>query len=247
LAIAGTSNLSADLKFGTISPRTVVDAVGDGSAGRAAFVRQVAWRDWYAHLLAEIPTLTTHAMRSRYDDIEWRNDPTEIVAWKDGNTGIPVIDAGMRQLLATGWMHNRARLLCGSFLVKNLLVDWRIGERHFRHLLVDGDVPQNVGNWQWVAGAGPDAAAYNRIFNPVIQSRRFDPEGIYLRRWVPELAGLDDEAIHAPWETAAAGLFAPATGDYPPPIVDLAESRTRALAAYAAANDRANAATRGGS
>ena len=238
LDVDGTSSLSADLKFGTLSPRAVVDAVGESTAGRTAFVRQIAWRDWYAHLLADIPTLTTTAMRERYDELEWRNDPTEIAAWKGGFTGYPVIDAGMRQLRQTGWMHNRARLLCGSFLVKNLLVDWRIGERHFRHLLVDGDVPQNVGNWQWVAGTGPDAASYNRIFNPVSQSRKFDPEGEYIRRWVPELAGLDAATIHAPWDSGTDGLFSAHTGDYPPPIVDLGDSRRRALAAYAAVNDK---------
>ena len=166
LDVDGTSSLSADLKFGTLSPRAVVDAVGEGSAGRTAFVRQIVWREWYAHLLAEIPSLTTTAMRERYDDLEWRNDPTEIAAWKGGFTGYPVIDAGMRQLRQTGRMHNRARMLCGSFLVKNLLVDWRIGERHFRHLLVDGDVPQNVGNWQWVAGTGPDAAQLQPHLQP---------------------------------------------------------------------------------
>jgi deoxyribodipyrimidine photo-lyase len=181
-----------------------------------------------------MPSLVSSAMRAHYDAIEWRDDPSEIEAWKSGRTGIPVVDAGMRQLLQTGWMHNRARMICGSFLVKNLLVDWRIGERHFRHLLVDGDVPQNVGNWQWVAGTGPDAAAYNRIFNPVLQSRRFDPDGDYIRRWVPELRDLDSDAIHAPWELADGGLFAPTVEDYPHPIVDLAESRARALAAYAA-------------
>ncbi len=238
LDMDGTSSLSADLKFGTLSPRAVVDAVGESTAGRTAFVRQMAWRDWYAHLLADIPTLTTTAMRERYDQLEWRNEPSEIAAWKDGFTGYPVIDAGMRQLLQTGWMHNRARLLCGSFLVKNLLVDWRIGERHFRHLLVDGDIPQNVGNWQWVAGTGPDAASYNRIFNPVSQSRKFDPEGEYIRRWVPELAELDAATIHAPWDRETDGLFSAHTGDYPPPIVDLADSRRRALAAYAAVNDK---------
>jgi deoxyribodipyrimidine photo-lyase len=239
LAVEGTSSLSTDLKFGTLSPRTVVDAIGEATPGRTAFVRQIAWRDWYAHLLADMPTLVTKAMRERYDDVEWRNDPGEISAWKGGYTGYPVIDAGMRQLRQTGWMHNRARLLCGSFLVKNLLVDWRIGERHFRHLLVDGDVAQNVGNWQWVAGTGPDAASYNRIFNPVTQSRKFDPDGDYIRRWIPELAGLDASHIHAPWEAASDGLFAGPTGDYPPPIVDLRESRARALAAYAAVDDKA--------
>lgn len=228
-----TSHLSVDLRFGTISPRTVADAVGEATPGRAAFVRQLAWRDWYAHLLAELPELVSSAMRAKFDQIRWRNDPDEIDAWRTGRTGIPIVDAGMRQLLETGWMHNRARMICGSFLVKNLLVDWRVGERHFRHLLADGDVPQNVGNWQWVAGTGPDAAAYNRIFNPVLQSRRFDPDGDYIRRWVPELRGLDADAIHAPWTLADAGLFAADLGDYPPPIVDLAESRARALAAYA--------------
>ncbi len=234
----GTSSLSVDLKFGTISPRAVVDAVGEATAARTAFVRQVAWRDWFAHLLFDMPTLVNTAMRRRYDALEWRNDPSEIAAWKDGVTGIPIIDAGMRQLRQSGWMHNRSRLLCGSFLVKNLLVDWRIGERHFRHLLVDGDVPQNVGNWQWVAGTGPDAAAYNRIFNPVTQSRKFDPEGHYIRRWVPEIAALDANTIHAPWE-AGGGLFPAVPVDYPRPIVDLAESRRRALAAYAAVNEEA--------
>jgi deoxyribodipyrimidine photo-lyase len=231
LDVDGTSSLSADLKFGTLSPRTVVDAVGEGSVGRAAFVRQVAWRDWYAHLLAEMPSLVNKAMRARYDAVEWRNDPGEIAAWKGGFTGYPVIDAGMRELRETGWMANRARMLCGSFLVKNLLVDWRIGERHFRHLLVDGDLPQNVGNWQWVAGTGPDAVAYNRIFNPVTQSQKYDPDGTYIRRWVPELADLDAALIHAPWQTAPQLL----DSDYPRPIVDLAESRARALAAYARA------------
>ncbi|WP_334143645.1 cryptochrome/photolyase family protein [Rhabdothermincola sp.] len=231
-----TSRLSVDLKYGTLSPRAVLDAVGDATAGREALVRQLAWRDWFAHLLAEIPSLPTREMKPRYTGLAWRDDPVEIAAWKGGFTGIPIIDAGMRELRQTGWMHNRLRMLCASFLVKNLLVDWRIGERHFRHLLVDGDVAQNVGNWQWVAGTGPDAAPYHRIFNPVTQGRRHDPDGSYVRRWVPELAPLDSSQIHAPWEVDPAELARRGVtlgDDYPHPIVDLAESRARALEAYA--------------
>jgi deoxyribodipyrimidine photo-lyase len=177
-------------------------------------------------------------MRETYAGVRWRTDPEGVRAWKAGRTGFPMVDAGMRQLLATGWMHNRVRMLTASFLVKNLLVDWRVGERFFRHLLIDGDVPQNVGNWQWVAGTGPDASPYNRVFNPVLQGRKFDPAGEYVRRWVPELAGLAGPAVHEPWEVGPLELVAAgvALGDtYPAPIVDLRESRARALAAYAAA------------
>jgi deoxyribodipyrimidine photo-lyase len=238
--VVGTSMLSVDLKYGTLSPRTVLDVVGTGSRGREAFVRQLAWRDWYAHLLDEVPTLASRPLKPRYATLDWRNDPDELTAWKEGRTGYPIIDAGMRQLRETGWMHNRVRMLCGSFLVKNLLVDWRIGEKHFRHLLVDADTSQNAGNWQWVAGTGPDASPYNRIFNPVLQSQKFDPTGAYIRRWVPELASLGTDHIHEPWlappfDLAAAGVVLGA--DYPPPIVDLRESRSQALAAYAAAGE----------
>ena len=154
----GTSRLSVDLRFGTLSPRLVAAAVGEGTPGRDAFSRQLAWRDWFAHLLLKLPTLPRHSMRERFDGIDWRNDPGEISAWKGGFTGYPIVDAAMRELRQTGWMHNRLRMIAGSFLVKDLLVDWRIGERHFRQLLVDGDLAQNVGNWQWVAGTGPDAS-----------------------------------------------------------------------------------------
>ena len=238
---AGTSRLSSDLRFGTLSPRHVLDVVGTATPGRAAFVRQLAWRDWYAHLLAERPELAHAAMKPGLDDVAWRDDPDGFEAWRTGRTGYPIVDAGMRQLAETGWMHNRVRMIAASFLVKDLLIDWRLGEAHFRRELIDAEVSQNAGNWQWVAGTGPDAAPYFRIFNPVTQSRRFDPGGGYLRRWVPELRGLDDRSIHAPWELgpldlAAAGVH---LGDeYPWPIVDHAEARERTLAAYGAAAAR---------
>jgi len=234
----GTSHLSSDLRFGTLSPRHVLDVVGTDSPGRSAFVRQLAWRDWYAHLLAEEPRLAHHAMKPHFDDVAWRTDPAGFEAWCAGRTGYPIVDAGMRQLTATGWMHNRLRMITASFLVKDLLIDWRLGEAHFRRELIDAEVSQNAGNWQWVAGTGPDAAPYFRIFNPITQARRFDPDGDYVRRWVPELSGLDDKRVHAPWELGpldleVAGITLGET--YPWPIVDHAEARERTLVAYAAA------------
>lgn len=230
-----TSGLSVALHFGTISPRQVLRAVDDGTADRRAFARQLAWRDWFAHLLAELPTLAVAAVRPEYDTVAWEDDPEGLAAWQQGRTGYPLVDAGMRQLAATGTMHNRVRMVTASFLVKDLLIDWRAGERHFRRLLLDADVAQNVGNWQWVAGTGPDAAPYFRVFNPVTQSRTHDPDGSYVRRWVPELSDLDDDAIHAPWEAGpleleAAGITLGVT--YPHPMVDHASARHRAIAAY---------------
>jgi deoxyribodipyrimidine photo-lyase len=233
--VVGSSQLSPDLRFGTLSPRTVVEVVGESTPGRAAFVRQLAWRDWYAHTLHDRPEMVDHPLKAPFAHLPWRQDPRGLAAWKEGRTGVPLVDAGMRQLLATGWMHNRVRMVAGSFLAKNLLLDWRLGERWFRHHLMDGDVSQNVGNWQWVAGTGPDASPFHRIFNPVLQSKKFDPDGTYLRTWLPELAELSDDAIHTPWEAgplelAAAGVELGTT--YPEPIVDLKASRDRALAAY---------------
>ena len=233
-----TSNLSAELHFGLLSPRQVAAEVGVHTPGRAAFVRQLAWRDWFAHLCAENPNIDRVALRADYDRIAWADGPraeADFEAWRAGRTGYPIVDAAMRELASTGRLHNRLRMVAASFLVKDLLIDWRRGERWFRHLLIDGDIPQNAGNWQWVAGTGPDAAPYFRIFNPVTQSRRFDPRGAYLRRFLPELRRLSDTAVHAPWtagplELAAAGVTLGVT--YPLPLVDHARARQRTLDAY---------------
>ena len=179
----------------------------------------------------------TQPLHERFARFPWREDPAALEAWRRGRTGYPVVDAAMRQLWATGWMHNRARLLAGSFLVKDLLLPWQDGAAWFWDTLVDADLANNTLGWQWVAGCGADAAPYFRVFNPVTQGRRYDPDGAYVRRWVPELAGLDPAQAHAPWQAPEAAL-APAAwtlgGSYPQPIVDHGEARARALAAYEA-------------
>lgn len=243
--LSGTSELSAALHFGQLSPRHVVDSVGTGTPGRDAYVRQLAWRDWYMHLTAQHPNIDRACLRPRYEYVDWTSGRTAdrlFEAWCEGMTGYPIVDAAMRGLATTGWMHNRLRLVAASFLVKDLLIDWRRGERWFRRLLVDGDIAQNAGNWQWVAGVGADAAPFFRVFNPVTQSRRFDPEAHYLRRMLPELAKLSDTDIHAPWQArpldlASAGVTLGAA--YPSPIVDHAAARERVLAAYRSAEARA--------
>jgi deoxyribodipyrimidine photo-lyase len=234
-AVDGTSNLSADLRFGTLSARTVVDVVGSETRARQAFVRQIAWRDWWAHTLALRPDLPHVALKAPYDGIAWRDDPDGFERWCTGRTGYPIVDAGMRQLIQTGWMHNRVRMICASFLVKDLLIDWRKGERFFRHHLVDADIAQNAGNWQWVAGTGPDAAPYFRVFNPTSQGQKFDPDGRYVRRWVPELADVPAAIIHqpraaSPNQLAASGVTLDEI--YPAPIVDHNLARKRALETY---------------
>ena len=167
------------------------------SVSAQAFVRQVAWRDFYAQVLAARPDVTTADYRSRGD--RWHRSDEELTAWKEGRTGYPIVDAGMRQLLSEGWMHNRVRMITASFLTKDLHAWWPLGARHFLDHLVDGDLASNNHGWQWVAGTGTDAAPYFRIFNPVSQGQRFDPDGEYIREWVPELAGLSSKHVHAPW------------------------------------------------
>jgi len=195
LASAGTSRLSADLHFGCLSPSEILARV-DGRPGGDAFARQLCWRDFFHQVLAARPDIVRTDYRPRGD--RWRRDARGLAAWKAGRTGYPIVDAAMRQLAAEGLMPNRARLLVASFLVKDLYVDWREGAAHFADLLVDADVANNVGSWQWVAGTGNDTRP-NRVFNPVSQARRFDPDGRYVRRWVPELARVRDGAIHEPW------------------------------------------------
>lgn len=230
-----TSRLSIDLKYGFISPKTILRSVEAGNQGSRAFVRQIAWRDFWAHLLAENPQMASRPLRDKYASVPWRSDRESVEMWKQGQTGYPLVDAGMRQLLAEGWMHNRVRMVTASFLVKDLLVDWTVGERHFRRHLLDADVAQNAGNWQWVAGTGADAAPYFRVFNPVLQSQKFDPDGKYIRRWVPELADVPASMIHEPWEVAPlelAGHGVVLGDNYPDPIVDHAMARQRAIDAY---------------
>jgi len=240
-AVMGTSGLSTALRFGTVSPLMARERIGTATPGRAAFVRQLAWRDWYAHLTYAFPDIDRRSIRAEYDGIRWRTDAAstgEFDAWAEGRTGYPIVDAGMRQLRETGWMHNRVRMITASFLIKDLLIDWRRGERHFRHWLSDAEPSQNAGNWQWVAGTGPDSAPYFRIFNPVTQSKKFDPDGEYIRRWVPELGKINGKHIHAPWEAAGLDLASAGVilGDtYPYPIVDHRAARDRTLAAYKAA------------
>ena len=231
----GTSFLSSDLHFGTIGPREILHRLSPNREGHRQFIRQLAWRDWYSHLLFANQDIPNKAANPSYDSIPWKDDPEEFENWEKGQTGYPIVDAGMRQLSATGWMHNRVRMITASFLVKHLLIDWRKGEKYFRKMLIDGDVAQNCGNWQWVAGTGFDAAPYFRVFNPVLQSKKFDPMGRYIRRWVPELEVLSNTEIHAPWEhdQITLGKYDVKLGaTYPFPIVNHADARERAIATY---------------
>jgi deoxyribodipyrimidine photo-lyase len=240
-----TSRLSPCLHFGEISPRQIWRAVKRHPAadkpisgsGAQAFLRELAWREFAYHLLVHFPHTAEAPLREEFARFGWRNNARALEAWQHGRTGYPLVDAGMRELLATGWMHNRVRMIAASFLVKHLLLPWLAGARWFWERLVDADLASNTLNWQWVAGCGADAAPFFRIFNPVVQGRRFDPDGDYVRRWVPELARLPARWIHQPWAAPAAELRKAGVvlrKTYPRPVVDHAAARSRALTAFAA-------------
>jgi len=246
LDVDGTSSLSAYLHFGMLSARQAVAAVRQvierqtgekTSTGPEKWLNELIWRDFYQSILYHFPGVLRGALKASWQNFPWRHSPQELQAWRQGITGYPVVDAGMRQMAATGWMHNRARMITASFLVKHLMIDWREGERWFIQNLIDGDLASNNGGWQWVAGTGTDAAPYFRIFSPILQGKKFDQNGGYIRRWVPELTNVPSQWIHTPWEMPAE--VQRETGviigrDYPAPMVDHAFARARALKAYQA-------------
>lgn len=248
--LPGTSMLSPHLHWGEISPRQIWHAVKLAetanprlASGSAAFLREVGWRDFSFNLLYHFPDLPTQPFNPTFAGFPWSEDARLLRAWQRGQTGIPLVDAGMRELWHTGYMHNRVRMVVGSFLVKHLLQPWQAGEAWFWDTLVDADLANNAASWQWIAGCGADAAPYFRVFNPVLQGEKFDSEGIYVRRWVPELAGLPNKFLHQPWSSpdfvlrqanVKLGL------DYPRPIIDLNIGRDRALAAYKIITGRNN-------
>ena len=242
----GTSQLSAYLAAGVISPRQCLHAAlqsnqgefESGKVGAVTWINELLWREFYKHILVGYPRVSRHrAFRPETEALAWRDAPEELAAWQEARTGLPIIDAAMRQLLETGWMHNRLRMVVAMFLTKNLLIDWREGERFFMRHLIDGDLAANNGGWQWSSSTGTDSAPYFRIFNPLSQSEKFDSEGLFIKHWLPELAGLNKKEVHNPANLG--GLFGVA--DYPSPIVNLSTSRERALAAFKNLPSRQNA------
>ncbi len=229
----GTSMLSPHLHWGELSPNQVWHAAK--GRGREKFENELLWHDFAAYLLWHHPALPETPMHPEYDALPWRRDAEALRAWQQGRTGVPIVDAGMRQLWRTGWMHNRVRMITASFLVKHLLIAWQDGEAWFWDTLVDGDLATNAASWQWVAGTGTDNQPFFRVFNPLTQALKFDTDGAYVRRWVPEIARLPDKHLHAPWLAPAPVLEAAGVSlgqDYPAPIVGLEEGRERALAAF---------------
>ena len=238
--VEATSRLSPHLAHGEITPFQVVAALRSrrdiaGSGDAETFRKELAWREFSHHLLFHYPALASRNHDGRFDDFPWRDDHAALRRWQQGRTGFPIVDAGMRQLWRTGWMHNRVRMVAASFLVKHLLVDWRAGERWFWDTLVDADPANNPASWQWVAGSGADTAPYFRVFNPILQGEKFDPEGDYVRSHVPELADLPAKFIHQPWKAPEAVLSAAGVKlgtTYPVTLIEHHEARSRALAAY---------------
>ncbi len=241
-----TSHLSPHLHFGEISPWAILRGVEYAKfephcdlAAAEHFLSELGWREFSYYLLYHVPSLPHQNFKNQFDAFPWHNNESLLKRWQKGMTGYPIVDAGMRELWATGYMHNRVRMIVASFLTKGLFIDWRLGADWFLDTLVDADLANNSASWQWVAGCGADAAPYFRIFNPVLQSQKFDPNGIYIRRWVPELACLNNVAIHAPWEsTDAASIYS--TINYPRPIINHSESRSKALAYYNQLKKRIN-------
>jgi deoxyribodipyrimidine photo-lyase len=236
----GPSYLSVHLRFGTVSVRALAAYAHQRSLlpegeGAATWLSELVWREFYAQILWHHPRVAGHAFLAQYDTLPFPNDPRLFEAWREGRTGFPIVDAAMRQINTTGYMHNRLRMIAASFLVKDLLVDWRWGDRHFADALIDYDFASNNGGWQWAASTGCDAQPYFRIFNPVTQSERFDPDGRFIRRYLPELKTLDDRDIHAPWRMPLGIQHAKGVvigRDYPSPIVDHAVQRRAALALF---------------
>ena len=233
----GTSRLSPHLHFGEIGPRQIWHAASFHHTGMATdqFLSEIAWREFSHHLLFHFPMLPTTPLRPEFADFQWSDDPGALAAWRHGMTGYPIVDAGMRELWATGWMHNRVRMIVASFLVKDLLLPWQVGARWFWDTLVDADLASNSASWQWVAGCGSDAAPFFRVFNPSLQGAKFDPQGTYVRRWVPEIAGLPDSIIHKPSDARLIDLSDAGIRlghDYPLPIIDHRAARDRALTAF---------------
>jgi len=235
-SIDGTSCLSSWLHFGQISPREVYTALKDqGGLVHEGYIRQLYWRDFAHHLMYHFPHSVRNSLRPEYDLFPWKPDVELVEKWRKGETGYPIIDAGMRQLWQTGWMHNRVRMVVASFLVKHLLQDWREGLNWFWDTLIDADLANNVMGWQWCAGSGADAAPYFRIFNPVSQGEKFDPEGEYVKKYLPELSQIPKKFIHKPWELGELELkgYGVSLGvDYPSPIIELKEGRKQALEAF---------------
>ena len=235
-ALPGTSMLSPHLHFGEISPRRLWHQAAQAGSGAHMFLKELLWREFSLHLLWQHPDMRRTPIRPEFAAFPWREDAAALAAWQRGQTGIPIVDAAMRQLWHTGWMHNRTRMICASFLVKHLLIPWQAGEAWFWDTLCDAGEAANAASWQWVAGCGADAAPYFRIFNPVLQGQKFDPTGTYIRSWVPELAQLPDAALHAPWMAEPDTLTRAGVrlgNTYPAPIIGLAEGRARALSAFA--------------